>query len=264
MTALNKNSPARSVADVNTGTVLATVDIKAPPERVFRALTTPEEIVRWWGSDTVYRTKEWTQDLRVGGRWRATGHGADGTPFSVEGEYLEIDPPHTLSQTWTPDWDGGHVSRLTYRLEIIEGGTRVTVRHEGFGDRRDSCLNHSQGWPRVLDWLANFSAPAADSSEERFFLCRLIPPRPSFPFDMNEAERATMMEHVGYWTQLMQAGTAIVFGPVADPKGPWGLGVIRAKDETAVRALEAGDPVIRSIQGFSYEILPMLRAVVRN
>ena len=264
MTTLDKNSPARAIADLNAGTILATVDIAAGPERVFRALTTPEEIVRWWGSDAMYRTKEWVQDLRVGGRWRATGLGADGVPFSVEGEFLEIDPPRTLVQSWKPDWDGGHVTRITYRIETITGGTRVTVRHEGFGDRHESCLNHSQGWEAVLDWLANFSAPAADGGQGKFFVIRLLPPRPSFPFDMNEGERATMQEHVGYWMTLRQAGTAYVFGPVADPKGAWGLGVVKAADEAAVRAIEAGDPAIRSGLGFRYEILPMLQAVVRD
>src|SRR5262245_47193804 len=142
MTSPNKNSPARAVADTASGTVLASVEIAAPPERVFKALTTPEEIVRWWGSDSVYRTTEWVQDLRVGGRWKATGKGADGSPFSVEGEFLEIDAPRRLVHSWKPEWDGGHVTRVTYRLEPIERGTRVTVRHEGFGDRAESCRNH--------------------------------------------------------------------------------------------------------------------------
>lgn len=264
MTTVEKNSAARAVADVNGGTILATVDIAAPAERVFRALTTPEEIVRWWGSDTMYRTKEWTQDLRVGGRWRATGLGSDGVPFSVEGEFLEIDPPRALVQSWKPDWDGGHVTRITYRLDAIAGGTRVTVRHEGFADRRESCEYHAQGWTSVLDWLANYSAPAAPGGDARYFLCRLLPPRPSFPFDMNDAERAVMQEHVVYWTGKMEAGSAVVFGPVADPKGPWGLGVIRAKDEAEVREFEAGDPAIRSNLGFRYEVLPMLQAVTRS
>jgi uncharacterized protein YndB with AHSA1/START domain len=264
MTGSKKGSQARSIADVTGGTILADVEIAAPPERVFRALTTPEEIVRWWGSDTQYRTKEWVQDLRVGGRWKATGLGADGVPFTVEGEFLEIDPPRSLVQTWRPEWDGGHATRLTYRLEAMEGGTRVTVRHEGFADRHESCSSHAEGWSSVLEWLRDFAAPAAAGGESKYFLCRLIPPRPSFPFDMNEAERATMQEHVGYWTAQMNAGTAIIFGPVADPKGAWGLGVVRVKDEAEVRAFEAGDPAIRSKHGFRYEILPMLQAVVAS
>ena len=79
-----KNS-ARAIADAGSGIILATAEIAAPPERVFRALTTPDEIVRWWGSDEVYHTTGWTADLRVGGRWRAEGRGADGQPFAAGG-----------------------------------------------------------------------------------------------------------------------------------------------------------------------------------
>jgi uncharacterized protein YciI len=55
----------------------------------------------------------------------------------------------------------------------------------------------------------------------------------------------------------LHEGTAIVFGPVADPKGAWGVGIVRAADEAAVHALEASDPAIQSKRGFRYEVLPM-------
>ena len=142
----------RAVADLASGLILATVAIAASPERVFRALGS-EEIVKWWGSAETYRTTKWTGDLRVGGAWRTDGVGADGQPFSVGGEFLEIDPPHKLVHTWRPDWDGGNVTTVTYWLEPIAGGTRVTLRHEGFAARRDACARHTQGWERVLGWL---------------------------------------------------------------------------------------------------------------
>jgi hypothetical protein len=53
---------------------------------------------------------------------------------------------------------------------------------------------------------------------------------------------------------------AIVFGPVAGPKGAWGLGVVRGADEAGVRVFEASDPAVRSKRGFRYEVLPMLCA----
>jgi len=89
-------------------------------------------------------------DLRPGGRWRASSVGGDGNTFSVEGEFLEIDPPRSLVQTWRAAWDGGNETLITYRLEAIDGGTRVTVRHEGFAERADSCRGHGAGWQKVL------------------------------------------------------------------------------------------------------------------
>jgi hypothetical protein len=53
----------------------------------------------------------------------------------------------------------------------------------------------------------------------------------------------------------------LVFGPVADPEGPWGLGVVKAESEEEVKTFEAGDPAIQSGRGFSYKTLPMLQAV---
>jgi uncharacterized protein YciI len=99
---------------------------------------------------------------------------------------------------------------------------------------------------------------AADASDLRVFHCRLIPPRPDFAFTMSESEKTIMAEHADYLRGLIAAGKGILFGPVADPAGPWGLGIIRAESEEAARVLTDADPTIRSGRGFRYEILPML------
>ena len=77
--------------------VTAEIFIAAPPERVFQAITDPSQMPKWWGQQGMYRVTECTGDLRPGGKWSSTGVGADGTPFRVDGEYLEIAPPRLLS-----------------------------------------------------------------------------------------------------------------------------------------------------------------------
>lgn len=151
----SKLKSARAVADVTSGMLLASVEIGAPPERVFRALASAE-ITQWWGSVDTYQTTKWTGDLRVGGAWLAEGVGNDGSEFSVGGEFLEVEPPRKLVQTWRAAWDGNQLTTITYRLEPIEGGTRVTVRHEGFADRVESCRGHAEGWERVLGWVRDY------------------------------------------------------------------------------------------------------------
>ncbi len=96
----------------------------------------------------------------------------------------------------------------------------------------------------------------------KYFFCRLIPPRPTFSQDMTEAEAKVMAEHVGFWTELADRGTAVVFGPVADPQGVWGLVVLEVEDEATAQSLTSNDPFMRSAIGARYEILPMPRAVV--
>jgi uncharacterized protein YndB with AHSA1/START domain len=123
-------------------------------ERVFRALTDPRELMEWWGSPETYRAHTWEADFRVGGRWRAEGKSADGKPYSVSGKFVEIDPPRRLVQTWQHDWDADHPeTKVTYTLDDIPGGTRLTVRHEGFPSRSEACSSHAKGWERVLAWL---------------------------------------------------------------------------------------------------------------
>jgi uncharacterized protein YndB with AHSA1/START domain len=143
---------ARALADVTGGTIVATVEIAAPPDRVFRAISS-EEIAAWWGSPETYRVTRWTGDVRVGGWWRSEGVGADGTAFAVYGDILQVDPPFLLVQTWQYEHKAGDVTTVRFRIEPIPGGSRLTVRHEGFTDR-DACESHTRGWERVMTWLS--------------------------------------------------------------------------------------------------------------
>jgi uncharacterized protein YciI len=77
--------------------------------------------------------------------------------------------------------------------------------------------------------------------------------------DMTAEERAIMQAHGRYWQGKLAEGVAIAFGPVADPAGGWGLGILEVRDEAQLAALQAADPAIESGRGFSYQTLPMLR-----
>lgn len=90
------------------------------------------------------------------------------------------------------------------------------------------------------------------------FLYRLIPPRPTFDRDMSEA--AIMGRHAAYWQGQTEQGTAIVFGPVADPAGAWGLAVVVAESEQDVRVLGLGDPAVTS-QLARFEVYAMPGAI---
>jgi uncharacterized protein YndB with AHSA1/START domain/uncharacterized protein YciI len=249
-----KRAGATAVADITEGIVLARVEIAAPPERVFRALTT-EELTSWWGADDLYRTTAFAIDLRPGGRWRADGKGADGSDFYVEGEVLEVDRPRRLVQTWKPSWEPGPPTTITYTLDAIDAGTRVTVRHTGFTDPA-SCDGHADGWTRVLGWLGGHF-----TGEERHFLLRLVAPRPTFPMDMTSEERELMTRHGAYLATRLAEGRVLAFGPVMDPQGAWGMALVRAPDEAAARAITVEDPVIVADRGFRYDVLPIARLV---
>src|SRR5262249_40945287 len=109
-------------------------------------------------SPAPYRLEESPAALRVGGQGRSRGVAVDGKPFQATGEFLEVDPPRLLVQTWNPDWAPGLKTTLTYRLDAIPGGTRLTLRHEGFGAHREAFAGHTRGWERVLGFLNNHLA----------------------------------------------------------------------------------------------------------
>jgi uncharacterized protein YciI len=78
----------------------------------------------------------------------------------------------------------------------------------------------------------------------QLFLFRLIPPRADFAQTMTVEEQSAMAGHMEYWQQLLRDGKVVVYGPVADPEGMWGLGVLRAADRAEVLAIGARDPSV--------------------
>ena len=97
-----------------------------------------------------------------------------------------------------------------------------------------------------------------------YFFCRLNAPRATFAVDMTGEEKALMQTHAAWWLDQIAKGVALLFGPVFDPKGPWGLGIIEADDESKACALTAEDPVIKAAIGFTYDVLPMQIGAVRG
>ena len=95
-----------------------------------------------------------------------------------------------------------------------------------------------------------------------YFLYKLNSPRCTFPADMTAAEGKLMQEHAAYWTDLMKKGLVVAFGPVADPKGAYGIAIIQLQDSSAAYVLGANDPVIKANAGFSFEVHPMPRVVL--
>jgi uncharacterized protein YndB with AHSA1/START domain len=112
------------------------VYIKASPEAIWEAVTTPEWTVRYGYAPVV------EYDLRPGGSFRALaneGMKALGCPDVIsDGEVIESDPPRKLVQTWrmtmTPEMAAEAFTTLTYDIEPVRGGVcKVTVTHDVTG-----------------------------------------------------------------------------------------------------------------------------------
>src|SRR5215217_5422094 len=89
------------------------------------------------------------------------------------------------------------------------------------------------------------------------FYCRLVAPRSTFGQDMSPAEMALMQQHAAHWKGSDAWHNVLAFGVVADPAGVFGVAILEAEDESAVRAVTDADPVILANVGFRYDILAM-------
>ena len=78
------------------------------------------------------------------------------------------------------------------------------------------------------------------------FVFRLKASRETFALDMTDEEREVMGRHAAYWQPFIDSGQMVIFGPVLDSTGSWGLGVVEADDEAELRAFAAEDPAVTS------------------
>ncbi|WP_133993356.1 YciI family protein [Dinghuibacter silviterrae] len=91
-------------------------------------------------------------------------------------------------------------------------------------------------------------------STKMYFFLKLHPPRASFALDMTPEERAVMQQHVEYWAPHVAGGTMLVMGPVADPAGVYGIGILAVDSEEQLKELIGADPA----NGMNrYEVHPM-------
>jgi uncharacterized protein YciI len=97
--------------------------------------------------------------------------------------------------------------------------------------------------------------------DKKYYALRLLPPRPTFSQDMTPDERAVMMQHLTYWRALMDKDKVIVFGPVLDPKGAYGLGIIAVENEAEVKTFIADDPAVKINLVYEYD---QMLAVVKT
>ncbi len=114
--------------------------VRAPRERVFEAWTNPELRRKWWRTHTGEGLATCEVDARVGGRYcmvqvggGCESPGDDATfEWVMQGEFLEVDPPRKLVFTWNVNHDPPTVDeRVTIEFRKVEGGTDVTIKHEG-------------------------------------------------------------------------------------------------------------------------------------
>ncbi|MBI5698127.1 MAG: SRPBCC domain-containing protein [Thaumarchaeota archaeon] len=133
-----------------------TVEINAPIDAVFRAITNADELTQWFPDQAILEQK-------VGGKMKFTLF-ADGSQYRpkdsvMEGEVLEFVSNKRLSYTWTPNKFANFPRTVvTWNLEEIDKNkTRLTLTHTGFTDaQKDAMGMFVGGWNHFVGRLVEY------------------------------------------------------------------------------------------------------------
>ncbi len=143
--------------------LVSEIDIAAPQERVFKALTDATELKVWF-ADPSCPAKGWNMEARVGGKYDdASGKGTlvvnSLSEFECHGEILELDPPRLLVYTWVANWhdDKQRKTIVRWDLELRGSVTHVKVAHSGLAQEAVAREDYRGGWPGVLEQLKGFT-----------------------------------------------------------------------------------------------------------
>ena len=131
--------------------------INAPRDRVYAAWTDPAQLKEWWGPEGV-RTRNFTADVRVAGKYRWDLVNQEGEEMTAFGEYRELVPGKKIVFTW--QWDDDEAwkntsSVVTVELSDCDGGTDVKLTHVQLPSEA-SRDRHTEGWNSMLDRLEGF------------------------------------------------------------------------------------------------------------
>lgn len=142
-----------------------TIEIAAPPARVWRALTDVQELSAWF-QVTIEGTIAPDADI-----WMTSVHPDHaGQRFRVW--IREMTPPRRLVWEWHPgaidlavDYSQEPRTTVSFTLEPSERGTRLSVAETGFdrialARRAKVYQDNSQGWAEVLVWLRTHAEKA--------------------------------------------------------------------------------------------------------
>ena len=147
------------------GRIDRTIEIDAPPARVWRALTDAAELSAWF-KVTIEGAIAQGSEVQM----TSTHAGYEGQRFRVW--FVELTPPRRLVWQWHPgevdsavDYSREPRTTVTFELEPSGRGTRVKLSETGFDEislaRRAKVFNdNSQGWAEVLGWLQRHAEAA--------------------------------------------------------------------------------------------------------
>jgi uncharacterized protein YndB with AHSA1/START domain len=124
--------------------------VRAPVDVVWRAWTTPDDIVQWNAASDDWHTTKASVDLRVGGAFSSRMEAKDGSMgFDFAGTYTQV-VEHRLIEC--------AFGERQLRVEFLPGPDGVTVRETFDAETTHPVEQQRQGWQAILDRFARHVA----------------------------------------------------------------------------------------------------------
>lgn len=136
--------------------------VRAPLEAVWRAWTTPDDIVQWNAASDDWHTTRAAVDLRVGGAFSSRMEAKDGSAgFDFEGTYTEVEPMVRIAYAMAD----GRRCVVEFREEDAGGHGRVVHVREAFDAEATNPIElQRQGWQAILDAFARYVEAGRDAA----------------------------------------------------------------------------------------------------
>lgn len=131
------NTPAPSGPDTSAREIVITRVIKAQRELVFDAFMDTDHISEWWGPSG-FTTTTHESDKRVGGAWRFTMHGPDGTDYPNRIIYTEISPVERLRYDHDSDIDNDPAG-FKVTITFTDRGNKTEIRMHSLFPTEEAC-----------------------------------------------------------------------------------------------------------------------------
>ena len=125
--------------------------VRAPIDKVWRAYTSPEDIIQWNAASDDWHTTSSSVELRVGGTFSSRMEAKDGSfGFDFAGTYTKIIPNELIEYAF------GDRSASVQFMQTSDG---VKLRITFVAETEHSVEEQEQGWQSILNKFASHVEP---------------------------------------------------------------------------------------------------------
>jgi uncharacterized protein YndB with AHSA1/START domain len=121
--------------------------VRAPIDKVWRAYTSPEDIIQWNAASDDWHTTSSSVELRVGGIFSSRMEAKDGSfGFDFAGTYTKIIPNELIEYAF---------GDRTASVQFMQTSDGVNVRITFVAETEHSVEEQEQGWQSILNKFAS-------------------------------------------------------------------------------------------------------------